>query len=143
MAGQVRVEELLAKAVTVDGRKEWYCRVCWETTRSRFRSFQTNVPSVLQGKYKLAVSDPSSQASMKTKCRRTKPTGQKRQIYGNCVKKTRGSRMKEGRKSSVQFEDAGTESTFADEGKMEVDEEFDSKNIWISERLAWAIAEHQ
>ena len=30
MAGQVRVEELLAKAVTIDGRKEWYCRFCSE-----------------------------------------------------------------------------------------------------------------
>ena len=31
VAGQVRMEELLAKAVTIDARKEWYCRVCSET----------------------------------------------------------------------------------------------------------------
>ena len=27
-AGQVRTEELLAKAITIDGREEWYCRFC-------------------------------------------------------------------------------------------------------------------
>ena len=46
MAGQVRKEELLAKADTFDGRKEWCCRFCSETnvwTRSKCR------PSVLQG----------------------------------------------------------------------------------------------
>ena len=30
-AGPVRKEELLAKSVTIDGRKEWYCRFCSET----------------------------------------------------------------------------------------------------------------
>ena len=59
MAWQVRMEELHAKAVTIDGRKEWSCRFCSETnvwTRSKCRRCQTNVPSVLQGKYKQAVS---------------------------------------------------------------------------------------
>ena len=28
MAGQMRMEELLAEAVTIDGRKEWYCGLC-------------------------------------------------------------------------------------------------------------------
>ena len=31
MASQVRTEELRAKAVTIDGRKDWYCRFCSET----------------------------------------------------------------------------------------------------------------
>ena len=38
MTGQVWKEELLAKATTIDGRKEWYCRFCSETnvcTRSK------------------------------------------------------------------------------------------------------------
>ena len=30
-AGQVRKDELLAKAITTDGRKEWCCRYCSET----------------------------------------------------------------------------------------------------------------
>ena len=39
MAGQVRMEELLAKAVTIDGRKEWYCRFCSEGARQTFRLY--------------------------------------------------------------------------------------------------------
>ena len=48
-----------AKAVAIDGRKEWYCRFCSETnvwTRSKCRRCQTHIPFVLQGKYKEAVS---------------------------------------------------------------------------------------
>ena len=59
MAGQVRMEELLAKAVTIDCRKEWYCRFFSETnvwTRSKCRRCQTNIPSVLQGTHLQAVS---------------------------------------------------------------------------------------
>ena len=54
MAGQAWMEELLAEAVTIDGRREWYCsrrRMCGEG-----RMCQTNIPSVLQGKYRQAVS---------------------------------------------------------------------------------------
>ena len=43
------MEELLAKAITIDGRKEWCCRFCSETnvwTRSKCRRCQTNFPSV-------------------------------------------------------------------------------------------------
>ena len=60
MAGQARMEELLAKAVTVDGRKEWYCRFCSETdvwTTSECLRCQTNIPSLLQGRHKQAVSN--------------------------------------------------------------------------------------
>ena len=34
----------------------------------------------------------------------------------------------------MQFEDAGEDGTFAEEGKMEVNEEVDGKKNWISER---------
>ena len=53
-------KELLAKAATIDGRKEWNCRFCWETNvwkRSICRRCQRNFPSVLQGKHKQAVSN--------------------------------------------------------------------------------------
>ena len=52
MAGQVRMEELLAKAVSIDGRKEWHCRVSSEMnvwTRSQCQRCQTNILTVLQG----------------------------------------------------------------------------------------------
>ena len=55
-------------------------------------------------------------ASVKTKCWRTQPTGQKGENYGSCVKKNKRLK-KEGRTLSVQFEDAGEEGTFAEEGK--------------------------
>ena len=58
MAGQVRKDELLARA-TVIGRKEWYCRFCSEAnvwTRSKCRRCKTDIPSVFQGKHMQAVS---------------------------------------------------------------------------------------
>ena len=51
MAGQVRMEELLAKAVTVDVRKEWYCRSRTETnvwTISTCRRCQDSVAREVQ-----------------------------------------------------------------------------------------------
>ena len=59
MAGQVRKWELVAEAVTIDGRKERHCRFCSETkvwTRSKRRRCTTGIPSVLQGKNMQAVS---------------------------------------------------------------------------------------
>ena len=55
----VRAEKILASAVTIDGRMEWFCKFCSETnvwTRCRCRRCKTNIPSGLQGKYKPAVS---------------------------------------------------------------------------------------
>ena len=47
MASQARMEEILAKAVIIDGREEWYCWYCSETnmwTRSKCRRCQTIIP---------------------------------------------------------------------------------------------------
>ena len=54
------MEEILAKAVTIDDRKEWYCLFCSDThvwTRSKCRRCQTQIPSVVQGRHKQAVSN--------------------------------------------------------------------------------------
>ena len=51
--GDVRKEEPLAQAITVDGCKESYCRFCSERnvwTRLECRRCKTAIPSVLQGK---------------------------------------------------------------------------------------------
>ena len=58
MAGQVRREEILAKAVIIDGRKEWYCRGLLrdECVDKVEMSKVPNIPSMLEGKYKHAVS---------------------------------------------------------------------------------------
>ena len=48
---EFRMEKILAEAVTVDGRQEWYCRYCSETnvwTRSKCRRCQTKIPAALQ-----------------------------------------------------------------------------------------------
>ena len=51
-AGQVRMEELLAKADAVDGRKEWYCRFCSEANVhckvSTSRLFQPRLVGVVR-----------------------------------------------------------------------------------------------
>ena len=64
MASQARMEEILAKAVIIDGWKEWYCWYCSETnvwTRSKFegarQTFQLkNQRSIMQEDYKESVS---------------------------------------------------------------------------------------
>ena len=58
-SGQVRAEEVLADAITIDGRKEWICKFFSETnvwTRWRCRRCYSNIPAGLQEKYRLAVS---------------------------------------------------------------------------------------
>ena len=58
VSGQVRVERVLADAITIDGRKEWTCKFCSETnvwTRERCKSCGNNIPMGLQGKHKEAV----------------------------------------------------------------------------------------
>ena len=101
MAGQVRIEELLAKAVTIDGRKEWYCRFCSETnvwTRSKCRSCQTNIPSVLHGRHQQAVSTKAGRSGWRVRRQSVGAQSRlgKKQNYGSCAKKARGSRKKEG-----------------------------------------------
>ena len=62
VAGHVRKEELLASAITIDGRKEWFYRFCSETnvwTRPTCRRCQTGIPSVLQAKHMQAMSTKS------------------------------------------------------------------------------------
>ena len=59
MTSQVRKDELLAKAVVIDGRKEWCCRFCSETnvwTGAKCRRCITDIPSGLHGKHLQAVS---------------------------------------------------------------------------------------
>ena len=59
MSGQVREDGVLAKAVVIDGRKEWYCRSGSETnvwTKTKCRRCKTDIPSGLQGKPLQAVS---------------------------------------------------------------------------------------
>ena len=103
VAGQVRMEELLAKAVIINGRKECYCRFCSEQGRSAegarqtFRQFcKASASGQFQPRRVGEVRARPHQASAKTKCLCTKTTGQKRQNCWSCVKKTRGSRKKEG-----------------------------------------------
>ena len=59
LSGQVRKAELfLAKVVVMDGRKEWYCRLCSAADvwiRLRNRRCNADIPTVLQGKHLQAV----------------------------------------------------------------------------------------
>ena len=108
MAGHVRKEELLAKAVTIDGRIKWYCDFCSDTNvwpRPECRRCKTAIKSLLQGKDMQAVStrrrvvaaglSRRPQAMVRIKCWPFEPSGQKRQHCVSCVTKTRDSRMKE------------------------------------------------
>ena len=60
MAGQVRMKDPRARAVSTDGRKEWCCRSCSETNvwpRSKGRRCQTNIPFVLKGELQAGCFD--------------------------------------------------------------------------------------
>ena len=93
MAGEVLEDELLAKAVVIDGRKEWCCCSCSETnfwTRSKCRRCKADIPSVPQAKHMQAVSSKCAagqhhrlQEMEKTKCWRAESGGQRKQ---NCVR---------------------------------------------------------
>ena len=140
---------------TFDCRKEWYCRFCSETnvwTRSKCRMCQANIPSVLQGEYKPAVStkagrscsDSSSSGECEDTVLATRPTGQKRRNHGSCVKKTRGSRRKENRRCSSRtlVKKAGSQKM----GRWrEVNEEVDSKKKFDRRKkeLQKTMAKHQ
>ena len=96
-----RMEDLLAEAVTIDGRMEWYCRFCSETnvwTRSMCRRYQTSIPSVLQGKYKQAVSTKvrRSWSESSSSGERARPSGSRRQSCANCATRFSGTKVKEG-----------------------------------------------
>ena len=61
LSGQLRAKKIHAGAVTIDGRKEWYCCFCPETnvwTRWRCRRCYTSIPSVLQGKHRQCQQRP-------------------------------------------------------------------------------------
>ena len=88
--------KLLAKAVTIDGRKDWYCRFCSETnvwTRSKRRRCQTNILSVLQGTHMQGVStksgrswsESSHQVRVGQRVGHSRPSGLNRQSCTNCV----------------------------------------------------------
>ena len=54
MAGQVRQEELLAKAFVIDGRKEWFCRFRSETdvwSIAKCRRCKADIPAGMHGKH--------------------------------------------------------------------------------------------
>ena len=54
------------------------------------------------------------------------PLSKRDRVMSCCVKKSRSSRKNE-RNRSVQFEEAGERGRFEEEGKMDVDEDVDSK----------------
>ena len=118
MAGQVQMEELLARAVNIDGRKEWCCgfsarrRKCGqgrhvEGVRQTFpQCCKVSTIRLFQPRLGVVVWTRPRQASARTKFWHTRPTGQKRQNNGSCAKMSRGSRKKEGHR---RFDDAGEE----------------------------------
>ena len=96
-------------------RKEWYCCFCSKTnvwTRSKRRRCETNISSVLQGKYKQAVSTKAHTVH------RAKET-ELRELREE-VKKLKKEGRKEGRKTSVPFEEAGEDGRFEENGTKEV-----------------------
>ena len=59
MAHPVRKDELLAKAIVIKGRKEWYCLFRSETnvwSRAKRRRCKTDMPAGLHGKHVQALS---------------------------------------------------------------------------------------
>ena len=59
MSGQIRQEELLAKAVVIEGRNAWYCRFCSETnvwSGAECRRCKTDIPAGLHAKHLQAAS---------------------------------------------------------------------------------------
>ena len=53
-----RAERVLASAISIDGRKEWTCKFCLESsvrTRWRCRRCYHDIPAGLPGKYRQAI----------------------------------------------------------------------------------------
>ena len=97
MPGQIRQEELLATAVVIEGRKEWFCRFCseasvWSSTKCR--SCKTDIPAGLHAKHLQALSTKNGR--WRTSCWRTTPNWSEKQSCKNCERKTAISKMKEG-----------------------------------------------
>ena len=58
MAGKERAEKVLASAIPIDGRKEWMCKFCSESTvwtRWRCRHCYHDIRAGLRGKYRKAI----------------------------------------------------------------------------------------
>ena len=139
MAGDVRNEELLAKSITIDGRKEWYCRFCSERnvwTRPECRRCKTSIPSVLQGKDMQAVStrrrvvaaglSRPPQAMVRDKVLAYEAQWAEEKELREL--REENQRLKnEGEKPSVQFEEASEEVMREEDEKMEKGGGLDSK----------------
>ena len=111
MSGLVRGDELLAKAVVIDGRKEWYFRYCSETnvwTRDKCRRCKADIPRV----------------AWKTRASRVHEEWA--QLVGFIVFR-RGRRSYAVVQSPVGKEAAGEEAIPDDDCKMEVDSDADSR----------------
>ena len=122
-SSQVRMEELLAKTVTNDGRKECYCQLfCSEMkvgTRSKCLRCQTGVPSVLQSEHMQAVrswsescSSGDGEVEVLAYMAQLAQQTELREFHEE-VKKLKN----EGRKPTVQFEEA-SEFVCEEEGQM-------------------------
>ena len=97
MAVQVRLEEILAKAVTIDGGRDcWYCRYCSETnvwTRSQCRRCQTNFPcKASTGRLHQPRASSSGECEDKV-CWHARTSGIKRQKCANYVTKLNGMKV--------------------------------------------------
>ena len=139
LCGQPRAETILAEALTKDGQKEWVCRFCTETNvwaRWRCRKCFSSIPSVLQGKCRQAVSakggrcssgSSSSSGGDNKNCRTSDAEVQALREELNRFKNTE-------KKQGVECEPAGEEGGLEEDGKMEVDEEVDSKKKWVRKK---------
>ena len=132
------MDKLLAEAVTIDGRKEWYGRFCSETIvwkRSRCRRCQTNIPSVLQGKRRQAVSAVAGRCSSDS----SSSGGGEDKVHWNSQTELRELREKvkwyerAEKKKGVQLQQASVEGRSEEDGKMEVDKKSIAKRSWINE----------
>ena len=127
------MEEILAKAVTIDDRKEWYCRFCSDAnvwTRSKCRRCQTTISSVVQGKRTQVVSNRGgrswSEWSSSGECE-DKVLAHKAQWATLTELRELRDNVKwyesEGRKQWAQDEPSSEEGRFEENEKMEMDEE--------------------
>ena len=87
-----RAERVLADAITIDGRKEWTCKLCSETnvwTRWRCRRCFSNISAGLQGKHKKDAFGKSKgwySGSSSSSGEARKPCDQEKKLKG-CVQR--------------------------------------------------------
>ena len=149
MAKQVRMEEFLAEAVAIDGRKEWSCRFCSEGrsvegARQTFcQCCKENTNRLFQPRLVRVVRIRPHQASVKTKMLADKACWAKETELWELREENR--RLKgEARKLSVQFEDAGEEGRFAEVAKWKWMNKSIARKIGSTkERAAQTIAKHK